>query len=448
MPACLTNTRETRNIGVLAAPGARDYNGFRRFAGLPAQDGATITNPDAQMPATGSSAAEPDLMEAVDLLTRMLVIPGASGDEGRVQRFIVDTLRRAGLPAAAVHVDRAHRHSPHGGAVGNLIVRLPGSRRGPRRLLAGHIDTVPLCVGSRIVRRGDRLQSADRTRAIGADNRSGAAAVLVAALTILRQRLDHPPLTFLWPVQEEVGLAGTRHVSLRDLGRPRLGFNFDGGAAERLVIGATGAYHMNLAIRGHASHAGTRPEQGVSAIAIASLAIADLQGDGWLGKVVKGRQCGTSNIGGIAGGQATNVVADAVEVTAEVRSHAPGFRARLLRRFQAAFERAARAVRSADGRCGSVRINTRLDYDSFRLGRREPVVGIAVAAAGAVTGRTPALQSVDGGLDANWLTSHGIPTITLGAGQHGAHTVDEYLDLGEYREACRVAVGLATARDG
>ena len=50
----------------------------------------------------------------------------------------------------------------------------------------------------------------------------------------------------------------------------------------------------------------------------------------------------------------------------------------------------------------------------------------------------------NGGLDANWLDKHGVPTVTIGAGQYEIHTVKEYVDLPEFAEGCRLAVALAT----
>ena len=50
----------------------------------------------------------------------------------------------------------------------------------------------------------------------------------------------------------------------------------------------------------------------------------------------------------------------------------------------------------------------------------------------------------NGGLDANWLDKHGIPTITIGAGQAEIHTIKEYVNLSEYEKGCRLGVLLAT----
>ena len=95
--------------------------------------------------------------------------------------------------------------------------------------------------------------------------------------------MPHPPLTFCWFIQEEIGPARSRCLTKSLLGKPAMAFNWDGGSAAKLTVGATGGYRMEIEIRGLASHAGNAPEQGVSAIAIAALAIADLHRGGWHG---------------------------------------------------------------------------------------------------------------------------------------------------------------------
>ncbi len=56
----------------------------------------------------------------------------------------------------------------------------------------------------------------------------------------------------------------------------------------------------------------------------------------------------------------------------------------------------------------------------------------------------PTTSFSNGGLDANWLNKHGLPTVTIGAGQYEIHTVNEYIDLTEFAQGCRLAVALAT----
>ncbi len=381
--------------------------------------------------------------QATQTLMRLLEIPGGSGDESRVVDFLRKALVDAGAPADALRTDQAHRRSSLAGEVGNLVLRLPGTVRGPRRLLSAHMDTVPICVGTRPVRRGQRIVAADRAYGLGGDDRAGVAVLLCTAVAILKHRLPHPPLTFLWTVQEEAGLHGARHASLSRLGKPRLAFNFDGGSASRLTLGATGGYRMTIEVRGRASHAGVHPEQGVSAIAIASLATADLVEHGWHGLVEKGGKRGTSNIGAIHGGAATNVVCELVHLRAEARGHDRVFRERIVSEIGKAFSRAVKKVRSASGQRGKITIDGHLDYEAFCLPRDNASVAAAAAAIRA-EGAEVDYTIANGGLDANWLTARGIPTVSLGCGQNNIHTVDEWLDLVEFHRARRIALRLAT----
>ena len=380
-------------------------------------------------------------------MLQMLAIPGESGRERAVAQFIVRQLRRAGVPREAIHFDDAHQRSPHGGEIGNLVCRLPGTRGGARRLLMAHLDTVPLCVGARPVVRGDTVYPKDTGTGLGADDRAGAAAVLSAALEIVRAGLPHPPLTFLWTVQEEIGLCGARYARLGLLGKPRLAFNFDGSSPEDVTLGATGGYRMTIRVEGVSSHAGVSPEKGASAIAMAAVAIARLHRAGWHGRVVKDGCQGTSNVGVIRGGEATNVVPREVEILAEARSHDPRFRARIAAAVEEAFRRSARSVRSSEGRHGEVRVEGRLDYEAFLLPEDSPGVLAAEGAVRAVGGE-PIRAVSNGGLDANWMTARGIPTVTLGAGAAKAHTLEECLDLARFRRACRIALRLAAGTGG
>jgi tripeptide aminopeptidase len=379
----------------------------------------------------------------IELLMQLLALPGPSGGEGSVAEFLLEQLKVAGLPESTVATDRAYKKSPIGGSVGNLAVRLPGTIKAPRRLLMAHMDTVPLCAGARPVRKGRRIESRDAHTALGGDDRSGCAVLLSTALTILEKELPHPPLTFLWTVQEEAGLNGAHYVQLPMLKAPKLAFNWDGGPANRVTIGATGGYRMSIIVEGVASHAGVHPERGVSAVAIASLAVADLTKNGWHGLIEKDDKRGTSNVGVIHGGSATNVVTDRVEIKAEARSHDRKFRERIVHEIEQAFHRAAKEVRNVDGASGRVTIEGRLDYEAFNLGMKESSVQAAVTAL-AAEGLEPDYAIANGGLDANWLTAHGIPTVTLGCGQNEIHTVKEWLDLDQFAAACRIALRIAT----
>lgn len=385
----------------------------------------------------------PENSRELDLVMQLMAIPGASGQEAAVMKFIRDRLVAAGLDEKLLVHDSAHEKTPLEGQVGNLIVKLPGTKRGPRRMLSAHVDTVPVCVGSQPVRRGDMVDSADPETGLGADDRAGAAVLLATAEKLLTGEVEYYPTTLLWTVQEEVGLYGARYVAAGKLGSPKLCFNFDGGSPTKLTIGATGGYRMTIHVRGIASHAGGAPEQGVSAIAIAALAIADLQQNGWHGLIEKPGGTGTSNVGVIEGGAATNVVTNHVMLRAEARSHKPQFRERIVREMEKAFKSAASNVKNVEGKRGSVEFDGHLDYEAFRLEKDDPSV-LAARAAVEAEGGTAELAISNGGLDANWLAARGVPAVTMGCGQKNIHTVDEQLDIEEFELACRQALRLVT----
>src|SRR5205807_9349578 len=179
---------------------------------------------------------------------------------------------------------------------GNLIVTLPGTLPGPRRLFMTHLDTVPLCAGARPVRKRNRIVPAGQT-ALGGDNRTGVACLTTMIATLLEHNLPHPPTTILYTVREESGLWGARYVDPEDLGHPVEAFNVDGSSASEVTIGAVGAERWQVEVFGKAAHAGVHPERGVSATMVASLALGEVYRNGWFGKVNRDGQQGTSNIG-------------------------------------------------------------------------------------------------------------------------------------------------------
>jgi len=380
----------------------------------------------------------------------MMAIPGGSGQEAGIAEYIRSSLLAAGAEAAAIRFDSAHRRTRIKGEVGNLIYRMSGTlpRAGTtgvsaaHRMLSAHLDTVPICVGSRPQRKGQKVTSLDSHTGLGADNRAGCGVILSTAIELLKQGLPHPPLTFVWFVQEEVGLQGSRFATTSLFGKPRVAFNWDGGQPAKMTIGATGGYRMVIDVSGIAAHAGVCPERGVSAIAIAAVAIADLQANGWHGSICKGKRRGTSNVGVIRGGEATNVVTDQVFVRVEARSHNRPFRERIVQEIEKAFKRAVKQVKNEQGQIGTVSIKGHLDYESFCLKPTEPCVKIAESVICA-QGATPISAIADGGVDANWITEHGIPTVSLGCGQANVHMVTESLDLAQYLLACNIGLSIA-----
>jgi tripeptide aminopeptidase len=391
-----------------------------------------------------------DMNRATDRLLRFLAVEGVTGHERAIAEEVTKALVEGGVPSNQIRHDEANKDIPLPTQTGNLIVTLPGTQPGPRLLFLTHLDTVPLCSGAVPVRQKERIVS-EGTTALGGDNRTGVAVLVMLAETLLKQNLPHPPLTLLFTVREESGLYGARHLDPEDLGRPVMGFNVDGKLANELCIGAVGAERWEVDITGRASHAGVHPEQGISATMVAALALADIKTAGWFGKISQAGKQGTSNIGSFGGkdghsaGEATNVVTDYVHIRGEARSHDARFIKEIVVAYKKAFTRAATQMPNDTGMTAKVKFRSRLDYHPFRIKENAPVVQHAEEAAERI-GLTPTLRIGNGGLDANWLVRHKIPTVTFGAGQNAIHTLDEWVDLAEFHRGCRMALALAVPR--
>jgi tripeptide aminopeptidase len=389
-----------------------------------------------------------DVAAAEEHLLRFLAVEGVTGEEQAIAAAVVDELKKVGVPESAVRYDTVHERIPLPTQTGNLYVDLPGTRPGPRILFSTHLDTVPLCAGAKPKRDGDKIVS-DGTTALGGDNRTGCAVLVTLVETLLKHKLPHPPITLLFTVREESGLHGARELKPADLNGAAMCFNVDGKLASELIIGAVGQENWSVEITGKAAHAGVAPEKGISATLVASIALTEAHRGGWFGKVSKPHGHGTSNPGIFGGktgkpaGDATNVVTDYVHIVGEARSPELTFASEICEAYRAAFAQAREEVKDSGGNHAEVKFTSKPSYPPFNLTEDSPAVSRAIRAVEAL-GLQPTTIFSNGGLDANWLVKHGVPTVTIGAGQYEIHTIKEYIDLPEFAQGCRLAILLAT----
>lgn len=389
--------------------------------------------------------ANDQVPHAIDDLLGLLAIAGPPGKEAGVAEHLRRVLGDIGIAPGDISQDDAHTQSEYGGECGNLIVRLDGHGRGPRRFFSAHMDTVPGVVGARPRLDGNRIVNDAPGKALGGDNRTGCAAVLQAARALALCKGDHAPATLVFFVQEEVGLVGARGLDVSRLGdpRPSLGFNFDGEHAEDFITAVTGTERFTIDVYGIAAHSGINPGDGVSAALVVADALSKLDHGGWHGVIQTPAGRGSANVGIVRGGTGSNVLMPELHILAEARSHDRAFRQTILGAWHEAFRAAAAKRTNARGETGSVRFGPGPTYEAYALDAAAPVVRMALAAAGGI-GLTPRLLSDNGGNDANWIVAHGIPTLTIGCGQRNVHMPAEEIDLADFERACRLAVRLAT----
>ncbi len=121
-----------------------------------------------------------------NLILHLASIPSESGREGRVLRFIAQSLEAIGLP---FHWQRVPGCPP------NLLVPFHPE---PRVLLATHVDTVPLSLGLFPPR-----QEGSRLLGVGVCDAKAGVALLLALAEELRKARLAPPLCLAFLVDEE-----------------------------------------------------------------------------------------------------------------------------------------------------------------------------------------------------------------------------------------------------
>ncbi|RMF43645.1 MAG: M28 family peptidase, partial [Deltaproteobacteria bacterium] len=248
-----------------------------------------------------------DRQNIIEEFKRQAGISSPSKQEGAMARYLRQRFVALG---GEVTEDDAGRQV--GGEVGNLLVRLPGTRAGEPLMFSVHMDTVGPCDGVEPVLDGDIFRSAGQT-VLGADDKAGIVELIEALETARRLGIGHPPLEIVITICEEIGLVGAKHFDCSQL-KARRGYALDTNGIDRLIHRAPGANRFEAVIEGREAHAGIAPEKGLSAIEVAARAIAAMP----LGRIDVET---TANIGTIEGGVACNIVPRQVRLVGEARSH-------------------------------------------------------------------------------------------------------------------------------
>lgn len=339
---------------------------------------------------------------------RLAEIDSPSLKERKVADYLKNRLQDLGLA-----VEEDDTAAIIGGSAGNLLARLPGNEELPPLFFACHMDTVAPGEGVEVLFENGVFRSRGDT-VLGGDDKAGIAS-LVEVLEMIRSgREPHCPLEILLTVGEECGLLGSKNFNISKL-RSETGFVLDSTGSPGTIITAAPAQNvLSITVRGRAAHAGFEPERGVNAIRIASEAISRLR----LGRIDEET---TSNIGIIEGGQATNIVPDAVFVQGETRSLDRGKLDALTDEIKDEFDR----VNKIPGASCDVRVT--FEYPEYRLDPEDDIVRFAAAAV-ARAGLEVRPVTSGGGSDANIFNAAGLAAANLGVGMQNAHTTHESLE--------------------
>jgi tripeptide aminopeptidase len=367
----------------------------------------------------------------------LVSIPSLSRQEGKVARRLESILKDMG---ASVEVDGAGEQV--GGDTGNILARFPGNAPGaPPFLLSGHMDTVGPAAHVRTIVEGDLIHT-DHTSVLGGDDKAGLVAILEAIRVLREHSLPHGELEVVITICEESGLLGAKHFDTSRL-RARRGLVLDVDGVNELVTRAPAANRLSFTVHGLEAHAGICPERGISAVQVASEAIAGMR----LGRVDEET---TANLGVIHGGLATNIVPSQVVVRGETRSLSEAKLAAQTEHMRARFEAAAaRHAVTLEGREHRARVDAHVErqYERLNIADEAAIVRLVGEAARAL-GRVCPTRSTGGGSDANVFATRGIEVANLACGMRDIHTVNEWVDVKDLVATAELVVEtvLANAR--
>ncbi|VAW34295.1 Uncharacterized peptidase YqjE, partial [hydrothermal vent metagenome] len=320
---------------------------------------------------------------------------------------------------------------------GNLFIRFNGTLEREAVFFNCHMDTVEPATGVRVRREGDTFFSAGDT-ILGSDDKSGIAALIEAMRLIRAHRLDHGPLEFIFTTCEEIGLLGAKALDPAMI-RAGSGYALDSSGFGRVILGAPAANRLHIILRGVAAHAGLHPEQGISAIKLAALAIAAAP----CGRI---NRDSSINFGTIRGGEASNIVPAEVVIDGEIRSHSGRELDELTGRVREVFRQVVDNWQDPGGEARSrpeLSFAARLDFPVMKLQPDDPVVR-RVAAAARLAGLDLKYESAGGGSDASIFNGYGRPTAIIATGMTNVHSTDEQISLRDLAGLTRLLVALMT----
>lgn len=306
--------------------------------------------------------------------------------------------------------------------------------RGEHPLLIGHFDTV--WPRGTLERMPFRIEDGRAYGPGSFDMKAG----IIQGLWAMRALHDvsgyDGRVVFLCTSDEEIGSHGSRALIEREASEARCVFVLEPSHHGALKTARKGVGQFRVLAEGRASHAGLAPEEGISAIdelARAILQLRDLQ-DLAAGSTV--------NVGVIAGGTRSNVVAAEARAEVDVRFFT-----------QREADRLAQEIRGLTPYTEGARLTVEGEINRPPLERTARVAALFQTAREISAGLGFTLEevAVGGASDGNFCAAMGVPVLDgLGAVGDGAHAIDEHVSLEDMPSRAALLAGLvrASARGG
>ena len=320
--------------------------------------------------------------------------------------WVADYLQAGGARVELVYSDKKDK--------ANLLASVGPDREGGI-VLSGHTDVVPVDGQDWTSNPFDLVEREGRLYGRGSSDMKGFIACCLAALGEWKRKALRRPLHLAFSYDEEIGCFGAHSLVDRIVGSvPRPAFAIVGEPTDMQIgVAHNGVTGCHTSFRGVAAHA-SDPSRGVNAIEAAAEFVRFLADFANLPQIVS-NGC-TLNVGRIAGGTATNIVAERCSVNWEYRATAKEATAIIRKRVAEYLEGKTLAALEVES-------EIELDVPQFSSSLGEDVMQV-LAGFGA---KLP-VTTLPFGSEAGIFERSRIPTVVCGPGSiDQAHRPDEWI---------------------
>lgn len=350
-------------------------------------------------------------------------IDSESGYEGAMCSRIERDMDSIGL--SVTPIERTQGPETNGKT---LMIHFKGQPAAEPLILCAHLDTVtPGCQIEPVLTDDGYIQSRGET-ILGADDKSGVAAIVEALRTISEKGLSHRTVQIFFTIGEEIGLLGSRSISPELLAARHAVILDTSKDVGRIVTSAPGQIHLEAFIHGIAAHAGNAPEKGVSAILVAAEALSHM-------KLQRIDHETTANIGTFEAIGSTNTISPEAHLIFEARS-------RDNKKLEAQGEHMIQCLEDACRKMGGhLEYELTSRYKGYQIPDQNPLVEFIFSACRSL-GITPYTAATGGGSDANILNQYGITAVNIATGMENVHSVHEQISLENLQKIGKLALKL------
>ncbi|RLB70227.1 MAG: peptidase M20 [Deltaproteobacteria bacterium] len=363
-----------------------------------------------------------------DEFIRQASIDSPSFKEAEIASYLEKRFKELG---AEIEFDNAGEQI--GSDSNNMIARFSGTKSGEPLLLSAHMDTVTPAENVEPVLEDGIFTSGGDT-ILGGDDKSGIVEIIEALEVLQEQQIPYVPLEVVISICEEQGLLGAKQLDFSQF-KAKRGLALDTRGVDIVINRAPAANRFTIDIFGHEAHAGVCPEQGVSAIQIASRAISRMN----LGRIDAET---TANIGTIHGGMASNIIPSRISLRGEVRSHSIDKLREQTESIIGIVEAEvnnAKIVVGDETKQATMSIELREDFSPMFVAEDAQILQV-IQAAGVALQRPQKIEAAGGGSDANIFNNHGIEMVIMATGMEKVHTIDEQIAIDDMVKASELLV--------